>query len=253
MENIQRCIGAVHVVLYYRCVLLSDKEVWELNGLEGFRRVNHRLRKEKLIDLARRHFPPGGRIADVGCGAGDIAMELQALGFKMTGVEFEPVRLKAASDAAKRHKLDVRFVSRDLTKWEEAGQFEGLIMGEILEHFSQPREILESHLERVVPGGKILVTVPNMASLRARLKLTLFGEFADHNPEHLYYFTRRRFIEHFRDSPVEILELFTFLPEITLSSSRLLARTERLLLQPVNWLVPSCGSQLVAVLRKKTI
>ena len=251
MKDIQRCVGAVHVLLYYRLVFLSDKEVWQLNGLEGFRRVNHRLRKERLIELAQKHFPAGGRIADVGCGSGDLSMELQALGFKMTGVEFEPVRLKAASEAAKRHGLDVRFVSRNLTQWEEAGQFEGLIMGEILEHFTEPRIILESHLDRVVPGGKVLITVPNMASLRARLKLAFFGEFADHNPEHLFYFTSRRFREHFRNSPVEILELFTFLPEITLSSSQALAGLERLLLQPVNWLVPSCGSHLVAVLRKK--
>jgi SAM-dependent methyltransferase len=231
-------------------VILTGKDVVELTGLTGFRDVNHELRKHFLIDLASRHFPPGARIADIGCAAGDLTMELQALGFRMTGVEFEPERLERARGMASRLNLNPQFISQDLTSWAAEGEFEGLIMGEVLEHFTEPRMILERHLSLIRPGGKVLVTVPNMASLRARLKLVFFGEFADHNPEHRYYFTRRRFVEHFQGLPLKIVYLSSFLVEVTFSRSRTLARVERNLLGPLRGVMPWCGTHLVAVLEK---
>ena len=231
-------------------MILTGKDVVELTGLTGFRDVNHELRKQFLIDLASRHFPPGASIADIGCAAGDLTMELQALGFQMTGVEFEPERLERARGMASRLNLNPRFISQDLTSWAAEGEFEGLIMGEVLEHFTEPRVILERHLLLLRPGGKVLVTVPNMASLRARLKLLFFGEFADHNPEHYYYFTRRRFIEHFRGLPLRIVYLSSFLVEVTFSGNRMLARVERNMLGPLKRLMPWCGTHLVAVLEK---
>jgi len=222
-----------------------------LTGLEGFRCVNHRLRKSMVLGLARRHFGAGARIADIGCAAGDISMELQDLGYRLTGVEFEPERLERARSMAARYGLNVQFVSKDLTAWTDEAEFDGLIMGEILEHFVEPTLILDKHLALLKPGGKIIVTVPNVASLRARLKLVFFGEFADHNPEHKYYFTRRRFAEHFGGLPIETIELFTFLFEITHSTSALLAAVERMLLSPVKWITPWGGTHLVAVLRKR--
>lgn len=231
-------------------MILTSKDVLELTGLEGHRAVNHHLRKAMLIELVRRHLPSGARIADIGCAAGDITMELQNLGFRMTGVEFEPLRLQRATAMASRFHLDVQFISKDLTTWTDAGMFDGMIMGEVLEHFIEPRTILEKHLALVSPGGKILITVPNMASLRARLKLLFFGEFADHNPEHLFYFTRRRFAEHFRQVPIEIVALSSFLMEVTLSKSAALAKLERAVLWPLRWIMPWAGTHLVVVLRK---
>jgi SAM-dependent methyltransferase len=231
-------------------VILTGKDVVELTGLTGFRDVNHELRKQLLIDLAARHFPAGARIADIGCAAGDLTIELQALGFRMTGVEFEPERLQRARSIASQFNLEPQFISQDLTSWASEGDFDGLIMGEILEHFSEPRIILEHHLSLLRPGGKVLVTVPNMASLRARLKLLFFGQFADHNPEHRYYFTRRRFVEHFQGLPIKVVYLSSFLVELTFSPHREVARIERTLLAPLKRLAPWCGTHLVGVLEK---
>jgi 2-polyprenyl-3-methyl-5-hydroxy-6-metoxy-1,4-benzoquinol methylase len=128
--------------------------------------------------------------------------------------------------------------------------FDGLIMGEVLEHFPEPKAILDEYLAYLKPGGKIVITVPNMVSLRARLKLLVLGEFADHNPEHKYYFTRRRFQEHFQGSGIQMLEMFTFLVELTLSRNEFLARLERSVLSPLRRHSPWCGSHLVAVIRK---
>jgi 2-polyprenyl-3-methyl-5-hydroxy-6-metoxy-1,4-benzoquinol methylase len=231
-------------------MLLTKDEVVELTGLQGYRIVNHTLRKSLLVDLISRHFSKGAALADIGCAAGDLTIELQALGFQMTGVDYEPQRLAKASAVAEKRGLNVRFIMEDLRNVVHSEYFDGLIMGEVLEHFTEPKAILDEHLVFLKPGGKIVITVPNVASLRARLKLLVFGEFADHNPEHKYYFTRRRFQEHFQGSRIEILEMFTFLVELTLSSNESLARLERSVLSPLRRLSPWCGSHLVAVVRK---
>jgi 2-polyprenyl-3-methyl-5-hydroxy-6-metoxy-1,4-benzoquinol methylase len=231
-------------------MLLTKNEVVELTGLRGHRIVNHSLRKSFLIDLVCRHFPHGAALADIGCAAGDLTIELHARGFQMTGIDYEPQRLAKARALADKRGLKVRFITEDLRNVVHREIFDGLIMGEVLEHFIEPKAILDEHLVFLKPGGKIVITVPNMASLRARLKLLIFGEFADHNPEHKYYFTRRRFQEHFQGSQIEILEISTFLVEVTLSRVESLARLERSVLSPLRRLSPWCGSHLVAVVRR---
>ncbi len=231
-------------------MILDRSEVLYLTGLQGYRIVNHQLRKGLLIDRVRRHFSPGARLADIGCAAGDLTMELQALGYSMTGIDFESERIARAREVAAKKGLDVLFVTRELQETSQEEWFDGMIMGEVLEHFSHPRAILDQHLALVRPGGKIVITVPNMANLRARLKLLFFGQFPDHNPQHLYYFTRRRFLEEFRELPIQIVEILTFLVELTLPANELAARLERLVLSPLKWVSPWCGSHLVAVVKK---
>ncbi|HEY3130386.1 MAG TPA: class I SAM-dependent methyltransferase [Acidobacteriota bacterium] len=231
-------------------MILDRNELFYLTQLGGYRIVNHQLRKRLLIDLTLRHFPAGAMLADIGCAAGDLSMELQALGYRMTGIDFEPERMARAGEVAAKHELNVRFLNQDLRNVSRAEEFDGMIMGEVLEHFSQPRAILEQHLPLLKVGGKIIVTVPNMVNLRARFKVFFFGQFADHNPQHLYYFTHRRFIEHFQGVPIEILEIFSFLVEVTLPRHETLARVERLVLSPLRLVAPWCGSHLVAVLKK---
>jgi SAM-dependent methyltransferase len=232
-------------------MLLNTSEVIELTELTGYRLVNHQIRKRLMLQMAKRHFAAASRLADIGCAAGDLTMELQALGFEMIGIDYEPRRIARARALADRRRLPVKFLTEDLRAADYAGSFDGMIMGEILEHFIQPRSVLEQHLAFLKSGGKILITVPNMASLRARLKLLFFGEFADHNPEHLYYFTQRRFREHFQPLSIDIVEMFTFLVELTLIRSAAWAKLERTFLSPLIWIARSCGSNIVAVIRKR--
>jgi len=66
----------------------------------------------------RRPGAPAARAIDLGCGAGGVALELADAGFEVTGVDFSPVALRKAREAAASRGVDesrVRFVAGDLT------------------------------------------------------------------------------------------------------------------------------------------
>lgn len=76
-------------------------------------------------ETLRRPGATTARALDLGCGAGDVSLELAEAGFDVTGVDFSPVALRKAREAAGQRGLGpdrVRFVEGDLT----AGHVEGV-------------------------------------------------------------------------------------------------------------------------------
>ena len=49
-----------------------------------------------------KHEMPGGRLLDLGCGEGRHAIAAAELGFRVTGIDFEPLALRRARDQARR-------------------------------------------------------------------------------------------------------------------------------------------------------
>jgi len=95
---------------------------------------------------------PTDRIADLGCGNGQLLYELYASGFqKLEG--FDPFIPKTVH------------LNPNLTLWkksfeESEGCFDLIMMHHAFEHMADPEEILEICLDRLVPGGKLLVRTP---------------------------------------------------------------------------------------------
>jgi SAM-dependent methyltransferase len=115
-------------------------------------------------DAITRGFPglePASiRVLDVGCGNGwFLAIPLARQGFDVTGIDLHQasiVRARQLSDSLP----NVRFVVGTVRELE-AARFDVLILSEILEHVADPKELLLSTLEHLVPEGLVLVTVPN--------------------------------------------------------------------------------------------
>lgn len=52
--------------------------------------------------LVRRFFPPGSSVLDLGCGAGRTTLALDALGYRVVGVDLSPEMIAAARRQAER-------------------------------------------------------------------------------------------------------------------------------------------------------
>jgi SAM-dependent methyltransferase len=75
---------------------------------------------------SRLRLAPGSRILDVPCGLGRLSLEIAALGFEVTGVDFSPACLDEARAAAVSRHLNVIWEQRDMRDLPWREQFDGV-------------------------------------------------------------------------------------------------------------------------------
>lgn len=82
--------------------------------------------------LSEVGFPSGGTVLDLGCGRGDIAIQVaQAFGAEVTGVDGHPPFIEIARQSAKQARLHqrCRFVAADLrTSLAKPARFDAVLM-----------------------------------------------------------------------------------------------------------------------------
>jgi SAM-dependent methyltransferase len=124
-----------------------------------------------------------GILLDVGCGSGERMLELQNFGWQVRGLEFS----ESAATAGRSAGLDIAV--GDLTHAKlKPESFTTLAFYHSLEHVYSPSATLKAAYAALVPGGTLLVAVPNFGSSERRL----FGRQWDwlQMPTHLYHFDR---------------------------------------------------------------
>lgn len=131
-----------------------------------------------------------GRVLDLGCGSGELAGRLRLLGHEVTGVD----RTKADGIAERTD----HFVEADLDHGipaEVGGDYDVVLLADVLEHVRDPRRLLADAAARVRPEGSILLSVPNFGHWypRARTALGLFDydRRGILDETHVRFFTRR--------------------------------------------------------------
>jgi 2-polyprenyl-3-methyl-5-hydroxy-6-metoxy-1,4-benzoquinol methylase len=111
---------------------------------------------------ALRGLSPG-RGLDVGCGRGDLASALVARGWSMAGVEPSP----AACEAARGRGVDALCGTLSTIELEPAA-YSAVLFMHSLEHTNDPVADLRAVAGTLVPGGLVLITVPNFGGWQAR-------------------------------------------------------------------------------------
>ncbi len=104
-------------------------------------------------------FVPEGThdVLEIGCGRGVTgALIKQRLGCRVTGVELNP---EVAKDAERR--LD-RVIVGDVEKLQIEGRFDAVVATELFEHLTYPDAFLTRLRRLVRPGGRIVLSVPNV-------------------------------------------------------------------------------------------
>jgi SAM-dependent methyltransferase len=148
-------------------------------SLESFVQVFCRLRTKEAVDL----IPGGKRVLDIGCGRGLTLKIMQQYGYECYGTELSPFSARAAASIPKVH-----IFTRGVLDCHFPGRFFDLVfLWHVLEHLPNPREVLQEIFRVLAPGGVLLLCVPNIESLQARLA----GKNWFHLdlPRHLYQYS----------------------------------------------------------------
>jgi SAM-dependent methyltransferase len=146
-------------------------------------RLRARLRRRRVV----KNFPPWrgrGRLLDVGCATGRFLQQMAAVGWRVSGIEFDPVA------AAKARTVTPDVVVGDPAEVElPAAGFDLITAFHVVEHLPDPAEALRRMLRWLAPGGLLIVEVPNVGGWGGRL----FGRFWSglDFPRHLIHFTPR--------------------------------------------------------------
>ncbi len=124
---------------------------------------------------------PGERILDIGCGSGFSLLIAKSKGAEAYGVEADPnvqvlaKELGLAIHQGSIHDYPFPGVSFDL-----------VVLNQVIEHIPEPGLALEVIVDRLAPGGRIILVFPNRSSFYSRI----FGSrwINWHIPYHLHHF-----------------------------------------------------------------
>jgi ubiquinone/menaquinone biosynthesis C-methylase UbiE len=133
-------------------------------GHEGYNR---------LLLLARASWPdtaalfsragirPGMKCVDLGCGGGEVTFELARLvapGGSVTGVDMDEVKLGLARTAAVERGIgNVEFTARNVNSWDEPDGYDVVYSRYLLQHLSEPVDLLRRMWAAVRSGGLVIV------------------------------------------------------------------------------------------------
>lgn len=119
---------------------------------------------------ARLALPAGAEVLDAPCGAGAMVVALRQQGLEAWGADLE---LDAQA------VLGERFRPADLNQslpWPDAS-FDALFSIEGIEHLENRFQFLREARRVLKPGGTLIVTTPNIVSLRSRVRFLGSGFF----------------------------------------------------------------------------
>ncbi len=115
---------------------------------------------------------PRGRALDVPCGPGLASEALRRLGFQVTAGDIDEHAFAAG------HEIAFETLDLDLPLPFADASFELVHCGDGIEHLESPIRALRELARVLAPGGTLILTTPNYASLERRLRFLLSGSLA---------------------------------------------------------------------------
>lgn len=135
---------------------------------------------------------PNSRVLDIGCGNGVLGGTLRRnKNCYVCGLEIDPELVKLAE---KQLDSVINTDIQDLQKLSLNGGYDYVVCADILEHIPNPIPVLNVIKRFLTPKGYLLVSIPNIANWRIRMRL-LIGRFEYESltitdPGHMRFYTK---------------------------------------------------------------
>ena len=186
----------------------EDKRTFlELDGLSFHRRAHldaYATALELLQSDASR-----GRLIDLGAGSGYTSYQLARAGFDVVALDVHADQFVPQDIPFLQHDLNQRLPLQD-------AEADAVLALEIIEHLENPRYFLREIARVLRPGGALVLSTPNIVSLKSRWRFLRRTEF------HLFYNQKHRTNDRFCEAASgHITPLLPWLLEIFLEDAGL--------------------------------
>ena len=128
-------------------------------------------------------YGSGGRLLEVGCGAGDFLYAAKRAGWDVKAVEYSDVLAEAL-----RSELGFDVRAGDLVPglWEPHS-FDAVVMWSVLEHLQNPLQALATASSYLKPGGVLFIQIPTLYGVQRGMRFRQYWALLD-LPRHLGFF-----------------------------------------------------------------
>jgi 2-polyprenyl-3-methyl-5-hydroxy-6-metoxy-1,4-benzoquinol methylase len=128
------------------------------------------------LDLIRR-LKPSGKLLEIGCARGDF-LRVARERFDVCGVEPNPELADSSSQVAP--------VYRDVIERTPWSGFDVVASFHVIEHVDSPSSFIQAAVQRLNPGGLLVIETPNIDSIPFKLMKSRWRQFI---PEHYFFFS----------------------------------------------------------------
>jgi len=136
-------------------------------------------RKRKLVENVSNSS--NGKLLDVGCGTGEFLNEMALAGWEIDGIETNAFAREIA-----RERYNVSVHSPDQVKSYGDPKFDVITFWHVLEHLTNPIEILRTITVSLKKNGFLLIAAPNYKSFDGDYYQSFWAAYDV--PRHLYHF-----------------------------------------------------------------
>jgi SAM-dependent methyltransferase len=177
---IYRCSGCQ----FLQCSELSEVLPYYENLVDSAYdagRPERSIQARRILELVPK-LQPGGRLLDIGAGSGFLVEQAIQMGYEAEGIEPSSWLQKTAEQRGLRVHLGT-FPHRAVT-----GLFDIITLIDVVEHVSQPLQLLRRIAEALHPDGMAVLVTPDVSSFAARVMGWKWWHF---RVAHIGYFNQR--------------------------------------------------------------
>lgn len=149
----------------------------------------------------------GKKVLDVGCAEGNISEKLLLHDCEIVGIEID----EKSAQKAKKYCNEVIIGDIESIKLNERYEnyFDIILFADVLEHLKEPLDVLRMFKFYLKDEGYIMISLPNIANWRMRLKLLLgnfdYDDYGLLDKTHLRFFNVKGVKKLISDADLEIV------------------------------------------------
>ncbi|MFL6672198.1 MAG: class I SAM-dependent methyltransferase [Massilia sp.] len=141
-------------------------------------------------------------LLDVGAGNGYfVALASKEFGLDASGIEISTEEIRFASDV-----IGIELIKEDLSK--HLPIYDVVTCFNVLEHVSDPQSFLTAAIDRMKPGGILVLTTPNPGCVHSKIKGIKDWDMVD-PPHHINLFSKKALDEMLKSRNMELIQYET--------------------------------------------